>query len=141
MKPEPLKKNHIFTVNLDGDGVASEFPKDEEGNDACTSDNWIHAVGINDVKAAVKWLENMHRTIKDEFLLQFKDKKIDQYLLGNYCDMVSNLWLLKIKTAFPDLLNKSCQRCKYSDCKDNERELCIDTDTGQNTFQYYKDEE
>jgi len=38
-KPEPLKKQDIFAVNLDGDGVASKFPKEGGANDARLSDN------------------------------------------------------------------------------------------------------
>lgn len=43
-----LSEHSVFTVNLDGDGVCTDCP---EGS----SDNWIKAVGLSDVKSALDW--------------------------------------------------------------------------------------
>ncbi len=91
MNPEPLKKNHVFAVNLEGDGVASDFPKDEEGYDACTSDEWIRAVDIKKVKAAVKWLKQSVESIK------FNDSKSKDY------DVALSNFIYFVDKAFTDV--------------------------------------
>lgn len=55
MTPEPLKKNHVFYVNLDGEGVSDDFPKDEGGKGVTLSDNWIKAIDLKNHKSAVEY--------------------------------------------------------------------------------------
>lgn len=48
------KRHHVFAVNLDGDGVTSDLPKDEDGNVAATSDTWIEVLAWSQVKKLMK---------------------------------------------------------------------------------------
>ena len=92
MTKEPINKHHIFAVNIDGDGVADESPKDEDGNNACLSDTWINAVDIEDVKSAVEW-----QIIKDEKIFNdFQNGKI------NFLTLVQRIGNTRLK-AFEDV--------------------------------------
>ena len=79
-KPEPLKKQDIFAVNLDGDGVASKFPKDGGGNDACLSDNWIKVIPLDKHKSVIEYIEERLKPQMEEDFKRLLNKAFEDVI-------------------------------------------------------------